>query len=304
MATEKSNILPLVLGTAQLGMDYGIANKTGKPHFLEAIDIVKTAIDNGIIFFDTAQAYGKSEEILGRCFKEIKPGNGIDLKVITKLRPEINLMDQEELFGSVNISIKKLKITQLWGLLLHRESILDHLNDSIINNISELKARGLIKHFGVSVYSMEKAKESINMSEIDIIQLPYNLLDQRARREGIFDLAESKKKKIFIRSVFLQGLLLIEPEQLPRGMEHAKGSLFKLREISKMIGVSLKNLAVSFVVQTSKNAMIILGAETSSQLKENISIFSMARDISLPNLDSMTSEDQTLINPSLWTIQN
>lgn len=301
---EERNILPLVLGTAQLGMNYGIANKAGEPNFFEAIEIVKTAMENGILFFDTAQAYGESEEILGKCFKEINPKNGIESRIITKLSPEINLMDQEAIFDSVQNSIEKLKINRLWGLLLHRESMLDGLNESIMENIAKLKAKGLIKYFGVSVYSMEKAKQAINRNEIDIIQLPYNLLDQRAKKEGIFDLAESKEKKIFIRSIYLQGLLLIDPEELPPGIEYAKNSLLKLKELSKMIGISLKALAMAFVVQTSQNAMVIIGTETSSQLKENLYLFHTAKDILLPNLDSVASENQFLINPSLWTIKN
>ena len=57
--------MQLVLGTAQLGLDYGITNTNGKPKLTQSLEIIKQALDNDINIFDTARAYGDSEYILG-----------------------------------------------------------------------------------------------------------------------------------------------------------------------------------------------------------------------------------------------
>ena len=62
---------PFVLGTAQLGFDYGVVNRAGKPEFESACEIVSAAWQGGVRQFDTAQGYGESEAVLGRIFQEL-----------------------------------------------------------------------------------------------------------------------------------------------------------------------------------------------------------------------------------------
>ena len=293
--------LPLVLGTAQLGMNYGIANKRGKPDFENAMEIVKAAFENGVKFFDTAQAYGDSETVLGKCFQELHIlNNDEEPLVITKLDPKINLRDADEIYRKVEDSLEKLGLKKLWGLMLHRESILDRWGNTLTQIISKLKLENKIEHFGISVYSPEKAKEALHKEEIDIIQLPFNVFDQRALDYGVFSIAEEKNKKVFIRSVYLQGLLISKPNQLSDKMRFSKKALKKYIDFAKEYEISPKLLALAFVIQNAPDQMIVMGAENSTQVQENISLLTQARRLKLPDLKYISTHNTQLINPSLW----
>jgi len=299
--TDLKGTSPLVLGTAQLGMEYGIANNNGKPDLEQAVQIIKTACENGIRFFDTAQAYGDSEEVLGRCFKELGRvyKNG-ESAVISKIRPDISPNDAEKILREVDESLKRLHVNQLWGLLVHRESWLKNAKNNLRQIGLKLKLEKKIQNFGISVYAPEKAVEALKMDEIDIIQLPFNVFDQRVLDYGVFPLARDKNKKVFIRSVYLQGLLLLNPHQLPHNFDFSKLALKKFNDFARIHDISQKLLALSFVSQKAPGEMIVVGAEKPEQVKENIFLLKQAGEINLPDMSSLSSNDPKLINPSLW----
>jgi aryl-alcohol dehydrogenase-like predicted oxidoreductase len=141
----------LVLGTVQLGLPYGINNKTGKPDFRGACEIVKTAFDNGITRFDTAQAYGDSEEILGKAFLSLNINNKV--KVYSKLDPKIDLSDEAAVRRSVDDSLCSLKIDRLDGLFLHHEGDLDFWDQGLCGVLQRLVTEGKVKSIGVSFYT-------------------------------------------------------------------------------------------------------------------------------------------------------
>jgi len=115
------NAAELVLGTVQLGLDYGIANRTGKPERAAALRLVRRAADAGITQFDTARAYGESEERLGEAL------DGRPVRTITKLSPLAELSaraGREEVRAAVDASITAslaaLRRERIDCLLLHR----------------------------------------------------------------------------------------------------------------------------------------------------------------------------------------
>ena len=301
MNFSDNNPLPLVLGAAQLGMDYGIANRKGKPSFDKAIEIVATAWDSGIRFFDTAQAYGNSEEILGMCFKELESkGREIEPSVISKINPAIPLVKKQKILDRVDQSIENLGLEKLWGLLLHRETLLDG-NEDLIRQLSRsLKSNNKIENFGVSVYSLEKAFKALDLDEIDIIQLPFNIFDQRALDFGLFEMSGKKRKRLFIRSIYLQGLLLLEIEQIPEPLRFCIGPIKNLIDFSRVHRISRKQLAFGFAVKNAEDAFIIFGAESPEQVNENIMLYRAAKGIDLPCMKTLSNNEPRLINPSLW----
>ncbi|SVE21310.1 uncharacterized protein METZ01_LOCUS474164, partial [marine metagenome] len=144
----------ICIGTAQFGMDYGITNQTGKPALKEIKQIISTAMDNDIWFYDTAQSYGASEQILGKAFLDMRVNNKV--KCITKLDPNFTYNTFSDLKVAVQDSLNKLNISRLWGLLIHRPKITGQFN-SFLSGVSQLKELNLIKYFGVSVYDPEDA---------------------------------------------------------------------------------------------------------------------------------------------------
>ena len=294
--------LPLVLGTAQLGMNYGIANKEGKPSRERALEIVAEAWKKGIRFFDTAQAYGESESVLGECLRALGDGtSGNEPAVISKLHPEIRPSDGQAVLRAVGESLKRLRIKTLWGLMLHRESWLEGATGLFEEVADRLKREGKIRFFGISVYSPEMASKALNTPGIDLVQVPFNIFDQRALRQGIFESARKKNKTIFVRSVYLQGLLLLDPEDLPRHMLFSKSALSLLRETARKGQLSPKVLALSYVVQNAGEALIVIGAEEPSQVTENVDLLKKAQQVSLWDLAFLAQEDPKLINPAAWS---
>ena len=291
----------LVLGTAQLGMNYGIANAQGKPAFEEAFDIVNTAWNGGVRFFDTAQDYGESESILGQCLREIREkGSDDDPCIITKLRPDVDPRNTGAVLEELETSLDRLGVEKLWGFMLHREACLDIDKRELSIAIERIKEKGKTKHFGVSVYSPERAVMALDMDSLDMVQLPFNVFDQRALEEGIFDFAEKKLKTVFVRSVFLQGLLLLKPDQLPSNMTFCRDELKAFRSCVEKFSISPKMAALAFVVHQAPGAFLVLGAERAEQVRENLSLFRRAANMEIPDLMSLASQNPRVINPSIW----
>ena len=185
--------LPLVLGTANFGFPYGIANKSGQLHQDIATNIVKEAWNNGIREFDTAQAYGTSEIVIGAAINNL--GIRQEARVTTKLDPKLDHLDPNKIADAVQGSLARLDIDSLYSILLHHEDLLALWSRGLKLIIDKILSSGKAMHFGVSVYSPHKAIEAMEIDEIDIIQFPYNILDRRFERAGVFDVAVKKKKK-------------------------------------------------------------------------------------------------------------
>ena len=293
--------IPLVLGTAQLGMDYGIANREGRPSMAQALDMVRTAWEGGIRCFDTARAYGESEEALGACFRNLGILTGQDpVAVISKLSPSVELSDMDQVLGELEGTLARLRLSRLRALMLHRESQLEQSEGRIARIAARLKKEDKITHFGVSVYSPEMAIKALKMDEIDVVQLPFNVFDQRAHDQGVFRVAGEMGKTVFIRSVYLQGLLLMAPERVAGEMAFSRGPLKRFRDACRDSEISPKALALAFVAQKAPDAMIVVGSETADQVKENVTLYGNAIKTDLPDLGFLSSHDQKLINPSLW----
>jgi aryl-alcohol dehydrogenase-like predicted oxidoreductase len=291
----------LVLGTAQLGMPYGIANRTGQPDFETAISIVKTAWEGGIREFDTAQAYGESEAVLGRALSSV--GISHEAKIITKLDPKLEPHQEQDIRRGITGSLERLQIQSLYGLMLHREDWLYNLNHGLGKTLRTLVVDGTVRHLGVSLYSSAKALQALKSDIFDMIQVPANILDRRFADAGVFKLADEKGKQVYIRSVFLQGLLLMKPEDLPSSMAFVKDTLGKIDSLCAQYQYTRQKIALLYIKGQYPHAKIIIGAETPIQLEQNLNVW---KDTSpsifeINEFDNLSIADERIINPSLWS---
>jgi len=292
----------LILGTAQIGMQYGIANTTGKPDSINAETIIKEAWNGGIQEFDTAQAYGESEKVLGNAFDKLNIKHSA--KVITKISPNVNHNDENELRNSILTSLNNLGIGKLHGILLHREELLNYWNEGLGEAIASFRSEGLVEHLGVSVSNPEYAKMALEEKNITIIQVPSNILDRRFERTGIFNKSEGEKKTIYIRSVFLQGLLFLNPDKLSKSMKFTHNVLKIFNMLADKCGLSRQQLAIGFVIKAYPSAKIVLGAETSQQVKSNLSVLESTNIVSDDIVDEARNlfrdVGDNILNPALW----
>lgn len=290
----------LVLGTAQLGMPYGIANTTGQPDLSTAKAIVQEACKYGIREFDSAQAYGKSEEILGQCLSEL--GINHEVMVISKLNPDLDHLDRDKLSISLNQSLARLHVPKLAGLMLHREGPLNLWRKGLEEILLGFVDDGKIDRIGVSVYSPKKALQALQIHGIEMVQLPTNILDRRFVDAGVFDLARKKGKQLYIRSVFLQGLLLMESHGLPIKMQFARPVLEKLQSVGQAFNLTPLEMALGYVKAEFPEAKIIFGVETIKQLKNDLRCWNST--IPKKFINHVRREfgiiDEIILNPVLW----
>ena len=186
------NASKLVLGTAQLGMDYGITNRNGQPDQEEANEIIREAWDGGIRQFDTAQGYGESEAALGKAFNKL--GYSDKALVISKFDPKLNHLDKEKMSKALDESLERLCIPSLFGILLHRENLTDLWARGLGHILKDFISQGKVKHIGVSLYSPAWALKAAKIETVEIMQIPANILDRRFERAGVFDLAFQRQR--------------------------------------------------------------------------------------------------------------
>ncbi len=281
-------------------MAYGIANKSGKPNSDLARKIVERAWENGIMEYDTAQGYGESEQVLGNAVRSL--GLSSKVRIITKLDPDLDCLDEATLQLAIRKSITHLNVPILYGLMLHREEYLELWERGLGDTLQCFIAKRLTMHVGVSVYSPAKAKLALETEGISIVQIPGNVLDRRFEKAGVFDLAEQRGKKIYVRSLFLQGLLLVTSDKLPEYMEFASGTLRDLASFSQQVGMSIRELCIGYIKHAWPKAFPVFGVETALQLKENLECWNSDWPNGLVEKIQMEFQDidDTILNPSLW----
>jgi len=254
-----------VLGTAQLGSDYGIANNEGMPDQEKANGIVKVAWEEGVRVFDTAQAYGKSELVLGKALQ--RNSFSEKARIITKLTPEKNPEDPSWVVPAVQNSCNALGVNQLWGLMLHRFEWLRYMDRSFGETLRNLKKHGLVKYIGVSVYTHTETIDALNHPDIDIIQAPCNIWSPELLTEGIFERAAKENTLIFVRSLFLQGLLLMSPDEVEQRLPKATEVLREWNQIQEDFDENGWELCMRFAATLP--VPVVMGAENQMQVNEN-----------------------------------
>jgi aryl-alcohol dehydrogenase-like predicted oxidoreductase len=281
-------------------MDYGIANVQGQPSEKLACEIIGEALKYGVNCFDTAQAYGNSEVVLGRALRYC--GTGSDIKIVSKLSPDLQPTDGEAVEQSIEVSRRNLGVEQLWCLMLHRADWLDSWHKGLGQTLCRSKQAGGVRYLGVSVYTPDDARRALEHADIQVIQVPCSLWNQRMLREGIFDSAKKKSKLLFVRSIYLQGLLLLSPRDVAKKLPVAKRASQKWYELAAQFGMSPKHLSISFGL--SLNMPLVIGVESVQQLNENAQLFQQA-PLSAEVSERIRSQlspflSDEIVDPSLW----
>ncbi len=202
-------------------------------------------------------------------------------------------------------SLDFLNVSKISCLMLHREEMLDFWTKGLADILKNFTFSGRVEKIGVSVYTPEKALEALNIKGIDAVQVPANILDRRFEKAGVFKIAIQKNKQIFIRSVFLQGLILMNQEQLSDDMKFAQKTLEQLNGLVKEFSVDRNHLALGYVKNKYPEAKIIFGAETPIQIKENFDIWQKSISVDLVNrIESIfRNVDEKILNPVLWSVK-
>lgn len=263
----------MILGTVELGLPYGINNTEGKPNQDQAFQVLQTAWDGGITELDTASGYGESEEIIGK-FQRIK-----NLHFLLDTKLPVHLMP-EDLFVHFNESCKKLCTDQINILYLH--SFEQCKNASIIRCLEELKQSQRINYIGVSIYEPEEMDYIINnLPMIDVIQFPFNVLDNyRWKNNDLLLKAKKSGKVLYSRSVFLQGLVFKDSSDPIVQRFGIKKHLAFIKELCKEERMTIEEFSYKYVASQSEIDNILIGCQSPKEVVHNLHIVSTNNSVS------------------------
>lgn len=285
----------LVVGTANFGQSYGIKNNR-QLDIDEIKKILNYASISHLTYLDSASQYGKSESIISD-FKDNQ------FNVTTKLVSE-NFLDLQEAIKKLNSSINNLKPHIVDSILLHdAESLFSKNGDLIYENLCKIKSLGLIKQIGISVYSPRQLLKIIKKYDFDVAQIPINVVDRRLLQSETIKIIKNNSIKIHARSIFLQGLLLMSYEDLPQNFNKWKEIFFQFDGWCKDNSVSKLEACIQFVKKYDFISKIVVGVDSYENLVDidrayNLESFNA---ISIPS--SISSNDENLVNPTLWSRQ-
>jgi aryl-alcohol dehydrogenase-like predicted oxidoreductase len=256
----------LILGTAQFGLEYGICNSKGKPSDEIIFEILNIAFDSGVRILDTAVVYGNAHQIIGAYHNSHRSSS---FKVNTKI-PKGLLVDNYE--SEIYQYLEDLQISQVNTLMLH--SFEDYFHGEAVKlALESLKKQRLVQQIGVSVYTNDQLTNAINEDLIEVIQLPFNLLDNWQHRGELITKAKERQKEIHIRSVFLQGLFFMNLESTNSVVQKLKSYLCELHQIAAVTGMSIGELAIRYGISFAEVDGMLIGVDEVSQLKNNVILF-------------------------------
>ena len=285
--------MKLALGTVQFGQSYGVANKAGQVPAAEAKAILEYAASNGIGMLDTAIGYGDSEQRLGEI--------GIsDWQVVSKI-PAVpggcgDIRDW--VIKSVQGSLQRLGIRRLYAVLLHKpKQLLDADGGQIYAGLQQLRESGLIQRIGVSIYDPTELDDLFRGYEFDVVQAPFNLLDRRLIDSGWMSRLATRGAELHVRSIFLQGLLLMPPGDRPAKFNRWQAHWSDYDEWLRSAELTPLQACVRYSLSFPEVARVIVGVETSDQLQAIVEATSGL----LPAPPSaLQAHDCDLLNPSVW----
>lgn len=283
--------MKLVIGSAQLGMNYGLFNRKKISH-KQFKKIENLILKSNISFLDTASSYGNSENIIGN--SKLKK-----LRIITKIKlpNQKNIQIKNWVLKEISKSLNKLKIKKIYAVLIHDyRDLLGSYGKVYLLALQELKKKNIISKIGISIYNSEEIKKIWEFWKPDIVQIPFNLLDTRILDSGWLNILKKFKVKVFARSVFLQGLLINDHNPIKMNKKY-KIILNKFKNWCHENNTSLLEACIYFVKHFKQIGYLVVGFNNYNQLKEIIDVFKKKR-ITIPN--KFSTSKINLIDPRKW----
>jgi aryl-alcohol dehydrogenase-like predicted oxidoreductase len=290
-------IKKIVLGTVQLGLDYGINNQHGKPSLEQAFEILDVAFDNGINILDTAEAYGNSQEIIGKFQKEFPNKK---FQIITKLASNAEIVP-EKFIGHIAHNCKVLNSDQLLGYMFHNYPSFKS-RESLYDKLLLAKKEGLVSKAGISLYGNNEIEDVLNNYDgFDFIQIPFNLFDNDSKRGALLKEAKRKGVEVHTRSVFLQGLFFKPISKISAKLNPLITHLDILESIKNSTSINTQTLALQYVLQKNSINHVLIGVETAKQLSDNVNNCKIEQIIPHHLIDAIDVKEIELLNPSNWS---
>jgi 1-deoxyxylulose-5-phosphate synthase len=297
-------VSPIGLGTVEIGLPYGIG-VTDVPSDKEAERILKTALQSGINYFDTARGYGVAEERLGK-FGLSKMENVVIgtkcAQFLEKGEDPRGAELEQRIRQDIETSLKKLRIDSLQLVQLHGGSQEQIKRGELVEIMQKLKDEGKVQHVGIATRGEEAPLAAIASGFFATIQTAYSILDQRMA-SNVLPQAKQNKVGVINRSVLLKGALTPAVWQLPSALDRLKENAAQAAAIAKELHCDLPTLAFRFVLSNEGVTCALLGTTTPAHLRTALAAAqagSLPPDI-LTKLRALAISDPALIDPAQWS---
>jgi|TARA_B100001964_G_scaffold140784_1_gene155163 hypothetical protein len=283
----------IILGSANFDQKYGIKKNFIKKH--EIKKLFKVALKNKIKIIDTSPLYSESEKIIGSI-------NNKKFKIISKI-PKIpkNIKKkniEKWMNRNVRFSLKNLKIKKFECLLIHdASSLLGKNGKRIYKSIRNIKTNGLTNKIGISIYDFNILGKILKKFKFDLIQAPLNILDQRLIKTGWLKKLKEKKIEIHVRSIFLQGILFVKHNRLPKKLQKLRENWIRWENWLKKNKLNSLQACLSFVLNQRQLDGVVVGYNNANQLNQVLKFKPIKSDFSPPSLNI---KNKKLIDPRKW----
>ncbi len=236
-------------------------------------------------------AYGDSQEVL----RNYNDQSSVQFQIMSKFIDD----GSNTFMGFFNNSLNRLNRQSLKGYYFHRFE--DYKKFQSFKEVEELKAQNKLELFGVSLYSTPELREVVADPRIDLIQLPFNALDNSQEKRDLLTEAHRQGKKIYIRSAFLQGVLVMPEDKIPAHLNPLKKDLQSLKAVAANAGLSMQELCLGYLNSKSFIDGILIGVDNVDQLKTNINLskVSLSKTV-IDSIEQIVVQDQDLLNPAKW----
>jgi aryl-alcohol dehydrogenase-like predicted oxidoreductase len=288
------------LGTVQFGVDYGVSNHQGKTSLVEVGQILEYAAMRGVRILDTAALYGNSEQVLGQVLSD-----NHSFQIVTKTPSFEGNRIAKHHVGLLETtffqSLENLCQSSVYGLLIHHvDDLLKPGAEALIDKLLQLKQSGKVKKIGVSVYNATQIDAVLGKMDVDLIQLPINVFDQRLIASEHLRKLKTNGVEIHARSVFLQGLLLMSLDKMPHYFSPILPQITTYHQEVQHSGLSLLEAALGFVLQLNDIDTVLCGVNSQQQLEEILSVDKLA-EINL-DFSRFAVDDTQYVNPANWQL--
>ncbi|GAA4749610.1 aldo/keto reductase [Flavisolibacter ginsenosidimutans] len=268
------SVSEIAFGGVEIGLPYGIGvnDQSDMLSHSEAVSLLHAALEGGINFFDTARLYGESETIMGKAFFNRRK----DVVIATKCKhfrdadgtiPAYSSL-KKIIEGSLTESLAALQTDYVDVFMLHQADIQILENEDVRRVFLDLKESGRIRATGASTYAAEEAMLAIDSKAWDVIQLPFNLMDQR--QQTVFSAAASQGVGLVIRSVLLKGLLSSKGRDLHPALHEVEAHIKKYRSLLDESTIDLPSLATKFALSFGEVSSVLVGIDRLNYLQESL----------------------------------
>lgn len=277
----------IILGTAQFGLDYGVANKTGKPTIQQCQDLLDLCKTVNINALDTSISYGNSQEVL----RKLKI-NGFRVQSKIIVGSDVSITSQVEMI------LRQLGVNEVDTILIHDPWNISRKCEKDLLSLEELKRKQRVKNIGVSVYTEDDLRISSDAINLDVVQVPMNIFDQRFCSNPVLQRLSEQGTEVQARSIFLQGLLLMDSNDLPQYFKPWIGFFERFERHCKLKKISKINACTQFIVMNSLIDNYVYGFDNAQQLKTLLqSYVEVNHDFS-----KFECHDERLLLPMNWKL--